>query len=126
MINMKKFLCLALIAALCSMLFVPALAQAPLAGGWTPAEDSAVPQEAADALQKAMEHMVGSNIEPVALLGTQVVAGTNYCLLCKITPVVLNPVPHYALVWLYSGVDGTASILEIQDISIQLPETPAE
>ena len=123
---MKKTLSLILIAALCSMLFVPVCAETPLMGGWSVTESSEVPQEAADALNKAMENFVGSTIEPVALLGTQVVAGINYCLLCRISPVVPNPVPHYALVWVYSGVDGSAQILEIQDISIVLPETTAE
>ncbi len=123
---MKKTFSLILAAALCIMLIIPATAETPLMGGWTIPENSSVPQEAQNALQKAMEGMVGSKIEPVALLGTQVVAGINYCLLCKVSPVVPNPVPHYALVWLYSGVDGSAKILDIQDLSIQLPEHIAE
>ena len=121
---MKAIIAVVLLMALFT---VPAFAQeAPLAGGWSIVEDTAVPEEAREALTKALEELVGADYEPVALLGTQVVAGLNYCLLCKITPVVPNPVPHYALVWLYKGVDGTAKILEVQDLSVQLPETVGE
>ena len=110
---MKKFaLLFAIVLAIAS---ISAFAE-PMLGGWTVCEDAAVTDEAKAALEKALENFVGSNIEPVALLGTQVVAGTNYCLLCKLTNVVPDAVPYYAIVFVYQGVDGTAEILSISPI----------
>ena len=97
---------------------VSALAEESLDGGWTATEDAAVTEEASAALNKALETFVGSEIEPIALLGTQVVAGTNYCLLCRVTPVVPDAVGHYALVYVYAGVDGTAEVLDMVDVEL--------
>jgi hypothetical protein len=55
------------------------------------AEDKAV-------FAKAKEGYVGATLEPVALLGKQVVRGLNYIFLVEMTPVVLNPVKTYAMV----------------------------
>ena len=101
-------------------------AQAPLTGGWTVnREDTAMEAnpEAQAALDKALEGLVGASYEPVACLGKQVVAGTNYCLLCRITPVVPNAVPHFALVYVYQALDGSAELLQVQDLTLGvLPE----
>ena len=79
--------------------------------------------EAQAALEKALEGLVGASYEPVACLGKQVVAGTNYCLLCRITPVVPNAVPHFALVYVYQALDGSAELLQVQDLTLGvLPE----
>ena len=93
----------------------------PLMGGWNVCEDTAVTEEAHAVLDKALEGFVGSRVESVALLATQVVAGTNYCFLCKVTPVVPNPEAHYALVYVYAALDGTASILAFTDLAIGVP-----
>lgn len=114
---MKKLIALVL-CLMMALALLPAHAEGNLAGGWTVAEETTVPAEAQEALTKALEGFVGSNIEPVALLGTQVVAGLNYCLLCRVTPVVPNAVPHYALVYVYASVNGSAELLEIQDIEM--------
>lgn len=116
---MKK-LALFLVMVLCAMSFCAfADEEVTLAGGWmnneTPAEYD---ETALAAFNKAFEEFVGSNVEPVALLGTQVVAGINYCWLCKVTPVVPNAVCHYALVYIYAGLDGEATVLTITDIDI--------
>ena len=87
-------------------------------GGWTMTEDSTVTPEAQAALDKALEGFVGSNVEAVALLATQVVSGTNYCILCRLTPVVPNPEPHYALVYVYQPLEGDATLLTIDDINV--------
>ena len=97
---------------------VPGGGMASLAGGWTLAEDTAVTQEAEDALAKALESFVGSNIEPVALLGEQVVAGINYCMLCRVTAVTPTAVPKFALVYVYAGVNGNCELLGISDLDI--------
>ena len=48
-------------------------------------------------------------------IGLGVVAGI---LLCKITPVVPNPVPHYALVYVYENLEGGAEITQTIDLDV--------
>lgn len=61
---------------------------------------------------------MGAQHEPIALLGTQVVAGTNYCLLCRSTPVVPDAVSHYTLMYIYADLEGGAEILDMVDLDI--------
>ncbi|MBQ5991782.1 MAG: hypothetical protein IJL62_04455 [Clostridia bacterium] len=90
----------------------------PLTGGWAYAESYEVTDEMKDRLSKALETLVGASYEPVANLATQVVAGTNRCLLCKVTPVVPDAVPHYALVYVYETLEGGAELLHVIDIDV--------
>ncbi len=116
---MKKMICV--FAALIMALALCCSASAEhMMGGWNVCEDTAVTPEAQAALDKALEGFVGSKVEAVALLATQVVAGTNYCFLCRVSPVVPDPVPSYALVYVYAALDGSASILEFQNITLGL------
>lgn len=116
---MKKTLCMVLVVVLLGCAFAFAEGTG-LLGGWAAAADPAVTEEARAAFDKAMEELVGVNYEPVALLGTQVVAGTNYCLLCKGTTVTLEPRTFYALIYINAAPDGEAQILEIQQIELGL------
>ena len=125
---MKKFALL--IALVLTLTCVGAFAE-PLLGGWTVCEDAAVTEDAKAALEKALENFVGSKVEPVALLGTQVVAGTNYCLLCRLTNVVPDAVPYYAIVFVYQAADGACELLSISELdpaamlsAAQLDEEP--
>ena len=86
-----------------------------LAGGWAYAESSEITDAIKASLEKALESLVGAGYEPVANLASQVVAGTNRCILCKVTPIVPNPVAHYALVYLYEALDGTVEMLDVVD-----------
>lgn len=60
--------------------------------------------------------MTGAEYEAVAVLGTQVVAGTNECILCKVTPVVPDAASQWALVYLYEDLDGNAEITQVADL----------
>ena len=75
-----------------------------------------IPDDVKAAFEKAMEGLVGCTYEPIAILGSQVVAGTNYCLLCKTTVVTPDAPVSYTLVYIYEALDGTAEMLHIQDI----------
>lgn len=91
----------------------------PLAGGWfvgEDVEDSDIDESAEEALEKAA--VAGMNYEPLALLGTQVVAGTNYLILCKGEPVVPNAEAQIYLVTVYSELDGSANITSSIPVSI--------
>ncbi|SFC59827.1 hypothetical protein [Ruminococcus albus] len=88
-------------------------------GGWSISDEIALDKhpEASAALEKARETLVGAEYEPVALLGTQAVAGTNYCLLCKVTAVWVEQ-PTYVLVYVYEDLDGNAEITYTTDFTL--------
>lgn len=117
---MKKLLCLVLAGLLVLSLGVSALAEAsdPLLGRWIPTEDDStqIPEEVLTAFTKATEELTGCDYMPVALLATQLVAGTNYCLLCQTRLVTPEAPVGYALVYLYAAPDGGASLLKVQEM----------
>ena len=86
-----------------------------LPGGWFASESVEVSDEAKTALEKAAAELDGAEYEAVAELSSQVVAGKNYCLLCKVTPVVPNAQSKYTLVYVYVDLDGNAEITETVD-----------
>ena len=116
---MKKFFAfLTLAALLLTALALPARAEEPILGGWSAYTDSSteIPAEALDALNAALEELVGCVYKPIALLATQVVAGTNYCFLCETTVVVPDAQPSYALVYVFNGLEGEHELLRVQEI----------
>lgn len=116
---MKKLLALLTLAALLMTAFVcPTLAESPMTGGWSAYTDNPteIPAEALDALNAALEELVGCVYKPIALLATQVVAGTNYCFLCETTVVAPDAPPSYALVYVFDGLSGEHEILRVQEI----------
>jgi len=126
---MKKLICAVLaLSLLLTVGMLPACAESQLAGGWTVNEDNPteIPQEVMTAFNTAMDGFTGSVLEPVAYLASQVVAGSNYCLLCKSTPVTLNPTAGYVFVYIYADLEGNAQVLRIEDIAFSASEPAAE
>lgn len=82
-------------------------------GGWTLTEDAKLTEEAQSAFGKAMEGLVGVNYSAVALLGTQMVSGTNYCFLCEAAVVYPDARPYYAVVTVYQDLQGKAEVKNI-------------
>ena len=107
---MKKLLCAMLTLMLFALSCVPALAEAPApsVGGWSvnTGDPADIPQEVLDAFSKAVEGLTGCVYEPIALLASQVVAGMNYCLLCRLTVVYPDAQPTYALVYVCQNIEG--------------------
>ena len=106
---MKKFFALLALAALLLTAFAfPVLAEEPILGCWSAYTDNPteIPAE-------ALEDCV---YKPIALLGTQIVAGTNYCFLCETTVVVPDAQPSYALVYVFDGLEGEHELLRVQEI----------
>ena len=87
-----------------------------LVGGWTRPESTAISEEAKAVFEKGMEGFVGVDYHPVALLGTQVVAGRNYCFLCEATVVYPGAETGYALVYLYEDLKGNVEITDIVNL----------
>ena len=87
-----------------------------LAGGWQVAEDRSsvvIPQDAKDVFDKAVENLDGNELEPMALLGTQVVAGKNYAFLCLSTLQTEETIHGIQVVTVYEDLDGNAEITNI-------------
>lgn len=67
---------------------------------------------------KACEGFAGQGFEPLALMATQVVAGTNYMFLCKGTTVTANPETALKVVTIYADLQGNAQILKVADFNL--------
>ena len=89
-------------------------------GGWNIAEDTELTDDQRSLFEKALEGLVGVGYEPVAYLGSQVVAGLNHCFLCKATVVYPGAEPAYKLVYIYESLDGNASLTDVADLDIAL------
>ena len=86
-----------------------------LMGGWTTASDTAITEEIRALFEKGMEGLVGVNYEPIAYLGSQVVAGINHAILCQATVVYPGAESKLVVVYLYEDLQGNVSILNIAD-----------
>lgn len=97
-----------------------AMGEEPTLGGWTIAASSELTEETRLLFEKGVADLLGVTYTPVALLGTQLVAGTNYCFLCQATVVYPDAQPYYALVYLCEGLEGQVSVLQIDVLNIGL------
>lgn len=125
---MKKTVCLFLILVLAIALAASSSAEM-LAGGWETAEYQVLnlpDEEARAAFDKATGQLDGAAYTPVALIGKQIVAGTNYCILCQITPVVPDAKPVWALVYIYADLEGNAEITNVYEIYYDRHSQPEE
>ncbi len=95
----------------------------PVVGGWSKPDSPAVTKEIQDYMKKANEVLAGATFEPVAVIGTQVVAGMNYRLLCKETATVPDAKTVYSIVTLYADPQGEVSLSDIVTSSIQAPSS---
>lgn len=80
------------------------------------AED--IPEDASSSLEKALDGLTGADYQAAALLGTQVTSGTNYAMLCLVTPVVPDGEAYstWSVVTVYQSLDGTCEITSVYDI----------
>jgi len=81
-----------------------------LAGGYS--ADRSVTDEDLKVFNEAMNGLVGVSYKPT-LVATQVVAGTNYRFTTTATPVVPNPVPFKAYVYIFKPLQGPTQLKEI-------------
>lgn len=115
---MRKMFISVLIAAV--FFSMPLHASGPAVGGWQVTEDAAVSAQAQAVFDQAVEELVGADYEAIALLSTQVVAGTNYCFLCRVTPVYPDPESSYAFIYIYEDLQGNAMVMEVKEIDFGL------
>lgn len=93
-----------------------------LSGGWTgntkAVKTKGIPSAAKKALKKATEGYVGLSLTGLVLLGTQVVAGTNYSFLCLGTTSDRDATTCLYHVIVYQDPDGECSITECSIINL--------
>ena len=91
-----------------------------VSGGWTvvPAQAAPLPEEAQTAFDKAIAAQSDAEYIPVALLSTQLVAGTNYCVFCQIAPRDADAAPYWALVYVYADLQGNTELTNVYDLDI--------
>lgn len=88
-----------------------------ITGAYEPAASPEITDEIQALCDKAFADLEGASYTPVALLATQVVAGTNYKILFEKELAVPDAEKTYAIGIIYEDLDGNASITEIDDIS---------
>ena len=92
-----------------------------LEGGFAANDGDTTPEKNTDvksAYEKAFAQFTGANYEPIAYLGSQIVAGTNYLLLCRSTAVTPNAVPAITLVTIYADLNGNAEIINTEEFTL--------
>ena len=99
-----------------------------LLGGWEIASHEAedLPEDAQEAFDKAKKDLADGEYTPVSLLATQLVAGTNYCILCQVTPDDAASEQKWTLVYIYADLQGNAEIMNTYDLYIAQHSMPKE
>lgn len=85
---------------------------APVVGAWA-INSKFEPSENINAMlafDKATEGLVGYTYNVMAVLGSQIVAGTNYSYLCRAEMAVPDAKPEYVIVNVYENLEGNAEI----------------
>ena len=132
---MKKISAFVLATLMLLTLAFGALAENPIDGGWSESASHTLTPEQKDIAIKALADLAGTNYTPVAYIASQVVSGTNHCILCTALSEDSDEPASYALVTIYQSLDGNTDVLDIFDCDApagmpdllggwQAPETP--
>ncbi len=84
-------------------------------GGWSVAESASLTEDMTALFNEATGKLMGVSYEPVAYLGSQVVAGTNHCFLAKATVVYPDALPSYKLVYIWQNPQGEVTVDAVRD-----------
>ena len=89
-------------------------------GGWNIDEMKGVnlPQKVQSAFTLITSELEGADYEPVLLVGSQVVNGTNYCILAVQTMMTATPEKHLVKMIINVAANGTAKLLSVSRIAI--------
>ena len=79
-------------------------------GGWNFAETNDIDSDLEKVINMAVEGEDGVSFEPVMVLNTQVVAGTNYAVLCKNTVTESNAT-YWTVLYVYRDLDNEGEML---------------
>ena len=91
-----------------------------LLGGWNIDEMKSVnlPQKAQSAFTAVTGGLVGADYMPVLFVGTQIVNGTNYCILAVQTLVTPNPEKRLVKMIINVSVNGNASLVSVSGVAL--------
>ena len=89
----------------------------PLLGGWAVPENVEITDEQRAAFEKAATGLIGADYELIACLGRQVVAGTNYALLCSGRAVTPDAAPYFSVAYVYADLQGGAELLGFRGLT---------
>lgn len=89
-------------------------------GAFEKAETVVMTPHMSSLVEKATENMTGATYEPVAYLASQVVAGTNHLILCKVTTATQEGITTFDLVTIYEDLDGNVEIIEVDSSDIEV------
>lgn len=90
-------------------------------GGWSYNQGAVSLDNNADvkkAFDKAMEKIDGADYDPIAYIGSQTVSGTNYAVLCSVTPVTPDAERSFCLVTIYEDLEGNAEMTDAADVDL--------
>ena len=86
-------------------------------GAWNisdPGVSELLPAEAAEAFEKGLQSYEGVELHPIATLASQVVAGTNYQVLCAGKPATSGSDTDLYLVTVYADLEGGAEFTDVE------------
>ncbi|MBQ6431122.1 MAG: hypothetical protein IJJ99_04525 [Oscillospiraceae bacterium] len=92
----------------------------PLDGGWAPCADypAKLSEDEQAAFDAATAELLGVDYTPLALMGTQVVAGTNLAFLCCAATVTAEPASTLCVLIVYADLEGNYTLTSIAPFSI--------
>ena len=90
-----------------------------MVGGYSLPDSPVITEDIRKICDKAFEELEGVRYTPIALLGTQVVAGTNYQVLCAAEVVVPDAETEYVVVTIYEDLEGNVEITDIEDLPVE-------
>lgn len=98
-------------------------APATTLGGWSvyPDNEAHLTDEQKALFEKTFEGWTGVGYEPLDVVATQVVSGTNYAYLAKGTTVTANPEIGYYIVTIYEDLSGNSEMLCIKGLDFTKP-----
>lgn len=91
-----------------------------LLGGWDIKELKYcnLPQKVQTAFTSVTSELVGADYEPVLYVGSQLVNGTNYCVIAKQTLITASPEYYLVKIIINVELDGTAKLVSISRLAI--------
>ena len=94
-----------------------------IVGGYTDVEDKTITDELRNMFNSAFDGFTGASYEPVELVATQVVAGTNYKFLANGTKTTNPIIKGTYYICINKDLDGNISLLDIETIEESQEET---
>jgi len=89
-------------------------------GGWNLDEVKGcnLPQKVQSAFTAVTGDMTGADYEPIAYLGSQIVNGINYRILCKRRLVIPNSEPSLVKMIIHEETDGSVSLVSVSGLAL--------